>query len=306
MIAWNAGEFRAAYDPARHPASRRATARAALMVEPTGIALSAESASDNRYMDLAQRIDPERAVAQHRVLADAIRRHARIPVESFAGSPDTPDAVFPNNVYGTTEGRALIGAMRHEVRRREAARDDIVAWLARDRALLRVQDLGDGVVAELTGPLVIDRARGIGWHGRTERLNDAGVRALHDGFGLALSYAFDLVPTEYHTNVVMAVLAGRVLVVHPGSLVDPEAADAIASVYGDRVIRLDDEEKAAFCGNCIALSEDTVWMSARAERGLGYAHRRVLDRAGLTIHTAEIDEIEKAGGSLRCCVAEVF
>ena len=153
---------------------------------------------------------------------------------------------------------------------------------------------------------MIDRARGIGWHGRTERLNDAGVRALHEAFELALSYAFDLVPTEYHTNVVMAVLAGRVLVVHPGSLVDPEAVDAIAPVYGDRVIRLDDEEKAAFVGNCIALSDDTVWMSARAERALGHAHRHLLDRAGFTVHTVEIDEIEKAGGSLRCCVAEVF
>ena len=304
MIAWSAAELRRAFDPARHPATRRATARAALMVEPTGITLSDESASDNRYMDLAQRIDPERAVAQHRVLADAIRRHARIPVEVFAGSADTPDAVFPNNVYGTTASRALVGAMRHEVRRREAGRQDILAWLARDRPLVRVD--GDGVVAELTGPLVIDRARGIGWHGRTERLNDAGVRALHDAFELDLSYAFDLVPTEYHTNVVMAVLAGRVLVVHPGSLVDPEAVEAIASVYGDRVIRLDDAEKAAFAGNCIALSDDTVWMSARAERALGHAHRHLLDRAGFTIHTAGIDEIEKAGGSLRCCVAEVF
>ena len=304
MIAWTAAELRSAWDPARFPATRRATARAALMVEPTGITLSDESASDNRYMDLARGIDPGRAVAQHRVLADAIRRHARIPVEVFAGSPDTPDAVFPNNVYGTTETRALLGAMRHEVRRREARREDILAWLARDRPLVRVD--GEGVVAELTGPLVIDRARGIGWHGRTERLNDAGVRALHEAFGLALSYAFDLVPTEYHTNVVMAVLAGRVLVVHPGSLVDPEAVDAIAPVYGDRVIRLDDEEKAAFVGNCIALSDDTVWMSARAERALGHAHRHLLDRAGFSVHTVEIDEIEKAGGSLRCCVAEVF
>jgi len=304
VIAWSAPELRRVYDAARFPATGRATARAALMVEPTGIALSAESARDNRYMGLAQRIDPERAVAQHRVLAEAIRRHARIPVEVFAGSPATPDAVFPNNVFGTTERSALIGAMRHEVRRREADRDDIVAWLARDRPLVRVE--GEGVVAELTGPLVIDRARGIGWHGRTERLNDAGVRALHDAFGLTLSCAFDLVPTEYHTNVVMAVLAGRALVVHPGSIADPEATDAIAAVYGEHVVRLDDEEKAAFVGNCIALSDDTVWMSARAERALGYAHRRILDRAGFTIHTAEIDEIEKAGGSLRCCVAEIF
>lgn len=304
MIATTPLEF-LAYHDARPPApSQRATAREVLMVEPTGIALSAESASDNQYMDLGHAIDPARALAQHRALADAIRTHARLPVKVFEGSPDTPDAVFPNNVYGTTAQAAIVGAMRHEGRRREARRVDILAWLARGRRLERLEQ--PGVVAELTGPLVIDRARGIGYHGRTERLNDAGVHALHRAFGLQLSFAFDLVPSEYHTNVVMAVLAGRALVVHAASFADPEAARAIASVYGDHVLWLDDDEKAAFAGNCIALTPGTVWMSARAERALSYAHRRVLDRAGFTIHTAELDEIEKAGGSLRCCIAEIF
>jgi len=238
------------------------------------------------------------------VLADSLRRHAGISVDVFAGSDATPDAVFPNNVYGTTATTAIVGAMRHESRQREAAREDIVEWLARGRRLVRIE--GGGVVSELTGPLVIDRARGIGYHGRTERLNDAGVIATHDAFGLALSFAFDLAPGEYHTNVVMAVLAGRALVAHAGSFADPAAAQAIAGVYGEHVLWLDDEEKAAFVGNCIALPRETVWMSATAERALSYPHRRVFDRAGFTIHTVEIGEIEKAGGSLRCCVAEIF
>ena len=304
MIVRSPRAFLDAYDAMRFAPVHRATARGVLLVEPTGISLSAESASDNRYMDLAHAIDPERALAQHRALAAAIRRYTGLPVEVHAGDASTPDAVFPNNVYATTAETALVGAMRHDARRREAARDDIVASLACGRQLVRVE--GEGVVAELTGPLVIDRARAIGYHGRTDRLNDAGVAALHEGFGLALSFAFDLAPGEYHTNVVMAVLAGRTLVVHDRSFADPDAAHAIASVYAPWVVLLDDDEKAAFAGNCIALTPDTVWMSARAERALAYAHRRVLDRAGFTIHTVALDEIEKAGGSLRCCVAELF
>ncbi|HVF35697.1 MAG TPA: arginine deiminase-related protein, partial [Candidatus Saccharimonadia bacterium] len=275
-----------------------------LLVDPVGLSLSPESASDNAYMDVGGRIDVERARAQHRVLADALRRHAGIAVEVFAGDAATPDAVFPNNVYATTETTAIVGAMRHAARRRESRRTDIVESLARGRTLVRID--GDGVVSELTGPLVVDRARRIGYHGRTERLNDAGVVATHAAFGLALSFAFDLAPGEYHTNVVMSVLAGRALVVHEASFADPDVPRAIASVYGEHVVRLDDDEKAAFVGNCIALPRDTVWMGARAERALSYAHRRVFDRAGFTIHTVEIDEIEKAGGSLRCCVAELF
>jgi hypothetical protein len=286
-------------------ADRPATARAVLLVEPTGFRLSGETATDNAYMDLARRVDPERALAQHRVLADAIARHARLPVHVMPGDPGSPDAVFCNNVFGTAPGRVVVGAMRHPERRREAQRADIVELLRADGRELRRLDGVPGVVAELTGPLVVDRARGIGLHGLSERCNDAGARAMHEAFGLARSLAFPLAAGEYHTNVLLAVLAGRVLVVHEAS-VGGAVVDAIAPLYAPHVLRIDDAEKAAFVANCIALRADDVWMSAGAERALAPATRAGLRRAGLTLHTVEIDEIEKAGGSLRCCVAEIF
>lgn len=288
-------------------ARRAVTARAVMLVSPEGFSLAPQSASDNAYMDLAQGVDPQRALAQHRALAGAIARHARLPVKVFAGSADTPDAVFPNNVFATAPGKLVVGAMRHEVRQREAARADIAAWFA-DEKHYAVERLASdpGVVCELTGPLIIDHARGIGYHGLTERLNRAGVEASQRALGLDLGFVFALQPSEYHTNVVMSVLAGRALVVHAPSFVDPEVPRAIAQVYGEHVIWLDDAEKAAFVGNCIALTPDTAWMSATAERALSGAHRRALRAAGFEVVSVEIDEIEKAGGSLRCCVAEIF
>jgi hypothetical protein len=104
--------------------------------------------------------------------------------------------------------------------------------------------------------------------------------------------------------VVLAVLAGRALVLHEASV--GAAAAAITAVYAPQVIRLDADEKAAFVGNCIALAPDQVWMSATAERALAGHNRQLLRRAGFSIHTVQIDEIEKAGGSLRCCIAELF
>ena len=178
--------------------------------------------------------------------------------------------------------------------------------MAADGRVIERLDADPAVVSELTGPVVIDRARGIGYHGLTERLNVAGAKATHAAFGLRLSLLFRLAPGEYHTNVVMAVLAGRALVLHRESIVDEGVADAIAEVYAPHVIWLDDEEKAAFVGNCIALTPDQVWMSATAERGLSHGNRQRLRDAGFTVHTVEIDEIEKAGGSLRCCIAEIF
>jgi hypothetical protein len=285
--------------------THRATADGVLLVEPVGFRLSGETAADNAYMDLARRVDPERALAQHRALAEAIRRHARLPVRVFDGDAASPDAVFCNNVFGTAPGRCVVGAMRHPERQRESQREDIVGSLRDDgRTVLRIDAVPDAV-AELTGPLVIDRARRIGLHGLTERCNEAGARAMHEAFALSRSLAFPLAAGEYHTNVVLAVLAGRALVVHEGS-VGSAVADALATIYAPHVLRLDDAEKGAFAGNCIALTPDQCWMSATAERALSPRNRALLRGAGFTPCTVQIDEIEKAGGSLRCCVAEIF
>ena len=68
----------------------------------------------------------------------------------------------------------------------------------------------------------------------------------------------------------------------------------------------DDAEHAAFAGNCIALSGDAVWMSANADAALSPAHRARLAAAGFRVESVALDAIEAGGGSLRCCVAEVF
>ena len=305
MIVSSPAAFRSIFEPARFPKRDRATARGVMLVEPTGMRLSGETSTDNLYMDRARTIDPERALAQHRVLADAIRRYVGLPVQVFPGSPDTPDAVFPNNVFACAAGRLVIGAMRHPERQRESHRADIAQWFASEGYETHRIDRHEFAVSELTGPTIIDRARRIGFFGLTERMNREGVRATHDALGLLLGFEFALKPDEYHTNVVMSVLASRALVAHRDSFEDPEAPEAIAEVY-EHAIWLSDEEKRGFAGNCLALDEHRVFMSATAERALSLDTRRRLDRAGFTIYTVDIDEIEKAGGSLRCCIAEIF
>lgn len=282
---------------------RPATARAAFFVRPDQFALAAESATDNRYMATGG-VDRERALREHATLVDAIGR--LIPTQVFAGVPDAPDAVFPNNVFATVPGKLMIGAMRHAVRQREAQRDDIPDWF-RTRHGYGVESLiAPGVVAELTGALVPDRAAGIGYFGLSERLNRAGAEAMHRAFGFGHSLVFDLAAGEYHTNVVMSVLAGRALVLHAGSFADPRVPAMIAERYAPNVLWLDDDEKANFVGNCIALAPDTVFMSARADAALSRAHRDLLGAAGFSVRSVDLTEIEKAGGSLRCCVAEIF
>lgn len=281
-----------------------ATARGAFLVAPDGFRLAEQSASDNAYMADAAGFDAARASLQHRQLQRAIS--AVLPTFCFAGDPATPDAVFPNNVFGTAAGRYVVGRMRHPVRQREAARPDIRAFF-RDVAGYAETDLSTQPhPCELTGALVIDRARGLGFCGLSERCDEEGARLMHEAFGLCATLLFDLAPGEYHTNVVLAVLAGRAAVVCPAGFADPAVPAAIAALYAPHAIVCDAAEHAAFVGNCIALSPDTVWMSGRAEAALRPASRERLHAAGMRVASVPLDAIEAAGGSLRCCIGELF
>jgi len=304
MIVTTPADFRAAYSPERFPLRGPATARAAFLVSPYGFALAAESATDNRYMAMDEEADSARALGEHATLATALR--GSVPTVVFPGDPFTPDAVFPNNVFASAPGRLIVGAMRHAVRRREAARADIRGFF-RDLLQCEIVDLStEPLTAELTGALVIDRARGIGFCGLSERCDMAGARAMHEAFGLNLTFCFALARGEYHANVVFAQLASRAAIIAPDGFADPAVVDAIAAVYAPRVVYLDAAQKAAFAGNAIALAQDSVWMSARAAASLRPQQCAALADWGFALRSVELGEIEKAGGSLRCCVAEIF
>lgn len=285
------------------PADRPACARAAFLVSPASVELAAESASDNAYMDLQQVFSTDRARVQHQSLQRALS--SELPVLSFAGDPDAPDGMFPNNVFASAPGRLILGRMRHPVRQREAERPDIRGFFS-DVLGYSEHDLRDGEVGELTGSLVIDRARGIGYAGLGERCTAAAARTMVDAFDLRALFAADLAAGEYHTNVVLSVLAGRMVVLCAEGFAEAAAAEVIAAVYAPAVVWLDPAQKNAFAANCISLTPGSVWMSERAADSLRSGQRLQLEREGFAIRSVDIDEIEKAGGSLRCCVAEIF
>lgn len=285
-----------------------ATARAAFLVAPDGFALAEQSAADNHYMAAAAAFDPARAQAQHRALHRALSQV--LPTVCFAGDPDTPDALFPNNVFATAvldgKSRYVVGRMRHPVRQREAARADIRGFFGGLLGLAEIDLSTQPHPCELTGALVVDRARGIGLCGLSERCDEEGARLMHEAFGLRATLLFDLAAGEYHTNVVLAVLAGRAALICPGGFADPAVVAAIEALYAPHAILLSPAEHAAFAGNAIALSADAAWMSAGAAGSLSAASRAALTAAGFAVQAVELDAIEAAGGSLRCCVGEVF
>jgi len=280
------------------------TAKAAFLIAPENFVLAEQSASDNLYMDLQVTVDAQRALAQHRDLQRALSES--LPTVCFPGAENTPDALFPNNVFASTPGKLIVGHMRHPVRQAEAERKDIRHFF-RDALRYQETDLrAQPGICELTGSLIIDHRRGLGFCGLSERCDEIGARAMHEAFGLRATLLFDLAPGEYHSNVVLSVLAGRAVVIAADGFADAAVVDAIAALYAPHSVRLSAAEKAAFAGNCLALAADTVWMSQAAYNALSATHRQALAEAGFKLRSVPLDEIEKAGGSLRCCVAEIY
>ena len=274
------------------------------MVAPDGFRMAEQSASDNRYMAMGEAVDEGQAVAEHRVLQDAVRQV--LPVTVFPGDAATPDAVFPNNVFATAPGRYIVGHMRHPVRRREAGRADIRAHFKQTLERREIDLSLQPGICELTGSLVIDRARGIGFCGLSERCDETGARAMHEAFGLNATLLFDLADGEYHTNVVLSVLAARAVAIAASGFADARVPAAIAALYGGRALWLSPGQKADYAGNCIALADDALFLSQRAHDSLDDGQRAQLAAWGFGLHAVPLPMLEKAGGSLRCCVGEVY
>lgn len=306
MIVKTAEDFLKAIKQNTYHIKQAGAMKAAFMVSPVGFSLDEQTAKDNEYMQMDQQTDADLAIVQQMNLARKIS-DCGVPVVTFPGSAETPDAVFPNNAFATAHGnKYIIGAMLHENRQKETLRKDIIMFfndmLGYEKHFISREE----AVAELTGVLVPDRARNIAFCGMTERVNDAGAQAMHEAFGLDLMFQFDLAQGEYHTNVVLSCLAGKACMIHAGSFADPAVPKAIAEFYKDRTIYLTDEEKLAFAGNGITITENDLFLSQTAFEALAQDKKDQLESWGFRIHHVQVNELEKAGGSLRCMVGEIF
>jgi hypothetical protein len=104
----------------------------------------------------------------------------------------------------------------------------------------------------------------------------------------------------------MSALAGRGVVYCAEGFADAAVPACLEALYGDGAIRIGAREKSAFVGNCIALGERGLWMSQCALQALTDATRQGMARLGFELHAVELSELEKAGGSLRCMIGEIY
>ncbi|MEE3198652.1 MAG: arginine deiminase-related protein [Planctomycetota bacterium] len=283
----------------------RAVMKAALLVSPEGFRLSRESAADNAYMKPGLPLDLGQAARQHAALATKLEELG-VTVHLFDGIDGQDDGVFPNNVFATVSGRAVVGSMRHPVRQKEAGREDIRDFFKSSLGYELIDLSGESCIAELTGPLVIDRARNIGFCGMSSRVDEAGCELMAEALRLDAVLRFDLAEGEYHANMILGLAAGKLCLVHPGSAPNPFLLKSIRTIYRDKVLVLNQAEKDAFAGNCIAATESDLLFSRTAGNSLREGSRQSLEDWGFRIHFLDVSEFEKAGGSVRCLIAEIY
>jgi hypothetical protein len=287
------------------PDPARALPRGVMIILPEQFYVETQTARDNVYVDTEAEADPRLAWRETEALAQLVES-VGLPVRRFPGRAGQPDGVFSNNVFATVPGRLVVGSMLHPIRRLEADREDIRDWILVDQGYELVELSRQHCVAELTGALVIDRSRNVGFCGMSQRVDEVGLAAMHEALGLDLTFRFDLNPDEYHTNVVLTVLAGRACVIHPGAFPDPAVAETLAAAFPGRCLEISEAEKVAFVANCIALTDADLFMSAAADAALSDHSRATLTDWGFTIHSTDLSELELAGGSLRCMITEIF
>lgn len=299
------------------------TASAVLMIRPLHFGFNPETAATNTFQ--VRPPEPprqlrEQALAEWAALHSLLSRHGvRVTVFDDRPSPQTPDALFPNNWFSTHSDGTLVLYPMAAANRRAERRPELIAALRRELSVRRVLDLtgweAEEKFLEGTGSLVLDRIHRVAYAAESARTDPAVVAA----FAAALDYRpvlFSTAPQHgqpvYHTNVVMA-LGTTTAVVCLDAIPEGRQRDAVATALeasGRQLVAITCEQMNRFAGNLLELRTkdgQQLWvMSTQAFTALRPDQRQQLGRGAALVHTP-LPTIESVGGgSARCLLGELF
>jgi len=301
-------------------------AQAVVMVRPVDFGFNEETALDNEFQ---QKLDDSSKVTEQ-ALVEFERMVKRIKaagidvlvLEKADTDYVTPDAVFPNNWFSTSQdGTLTIYPMFAENRRQERRIDDLTDLLKREGYQVgpveQLADMDEKLeILEGTGALVIDHKNSVLYASQSERCHEAQFKRFAEQKGYQASYLFDTASDNgksiYHTNVMMSVGEGFAVICADCFVDEKEYAEVKASLsLANEVIEISKEQmEKHFCGNILhvknADQDAFIIMSKSAFNGFTQVQKQQLEQYGQLL-VNDIDTIEAVGGgSARCMVAEVF
>ena|GEM_PF-3397766 len=197
---------------------------AVVMIRPHCFHPNPETAADNAFQRCgAEHNNEERAgiaaAARNEVTNAAAALEAagvRTHVFDDHGESQTPDSVFPNNLFSTHPGGHIALYPMHCANRRRERRTDLIKML---KANYRVQDVidysgleYDGVFLEGTDAMVLDHVARVAYTARSRRADPVALQRFCTHFNIE-PMCFDTYDRAghavYHTNVMTSTERSR-------------------------------------------------------------------------------------------------
>ncbi|MEF2506459.1 arginine deiminase-related protein [Vibrio mimicus] len=300
-------------------------ARAVVMVPPKEFGFNAQTAQDNAFQNplaLSGQTILQRAMAEFNAMVSGLRQ-AGVEVVVFdypLANSETPDAVFPNNWFSTTEaGELFLFPMACVNRRLEVRPQALVERLQQHGfAVIKQHSLlaftEQQAFLESTGVMVIDHPNRTIYAGLSQRCDREVLEVYAEQIGYSRVVSFQTrLPSGspiYHTNVMMAI-GERFCVICDEAIPEYERRFVVKSLAKDKqVISISIEQMNRFCGNILQLEtrdgQKVIAMSQSAYEAFTPAQLNQLATHGklLPFSVPTIETI--GGGSVRCMLAELF
>ncbi|KRV46687.1 amidinotransferase [Wenjunlia vitaminophila] len=245
--------------------------------------------SINPWMDPRKPVDPDLALAQWEDLRDRYLSLGHT-VHLLDPVPGLPDMVFAANGATVIDGRVLGARFANAQRQREAPAH--LDWY-RDHGYTQVHEPEH--VNEGEGDFVVTRS----WllSGQGFRNSPLASAEAQEFFGRP-TISLELVnPRYYHLDTALAVLDGDLVMYYPAAF-SPGSQAVLRSLFPDALIATEADAElfalnAVSDGRHVLLPQAATALADRL-RELGF------EPIGL-----DLSELLKAGGSVKCCTAEL-
>ena len=264
---------------------REASARRFLLCRPTHFAVDYRI---NPWMQPSLGADPAVAVAQW---DEVVRTYTRLGhrLEQVTPAPGLPDLVFSANAGLVIGDKALVSRFRHPERTGEEA--IFLDWFL-DHGFDAVQA---SVCNEGEGDYLVT-GRGIlaGSGFRTDPRAHAEVASF---FGRTVVPLTLVDPRFYHLDTALAVLDPETIAYFP-EVFAPDSRDLLADLFPDAILATE-ADAVAFGLNACSDGRHVVL----AAGAVGLADQ--LTTRGFEPMLVDTSELQKAGGSVKCCTLEL-
>ncbi|RBW58187.1 amidinotransferase [Tenacibaculum sp. E3R01] len=304
------------------------TTNTILMVRPSSFRMNEQTAVNNYYQqELAGMLPVTINAKAQEEFDDFVGKLEGVGVEVVViedtKTPDTPDALFPNNWISFHEnGDVAVYPMFAENRRLEK-RDDVLEVLENKGFIIEnVIDYSEaeqeGVFLEGTGSMILDRTNRKAYCALSPRADEELFIEFCEDFEYTpvVFVANQTVGSNreaiYHTNVMMCV-AETFVVVCLDAIDDKKEKKELVKHFksdGKEVIAITEKQVTQFAGNMLQLigndDERFLVMSSSAYNSLTKNQVAIIEKHCKIVHSS-LETIETCGGgSARCMMAEVF